>query len=154
VYRTARRGVRTGHQFPRKESAKGLPRSYLQRFPYTNVMRKKTLEWMLAGVLLSAPGVVKGGPSGRELLVNANTLRDQGLVMQVETAYRQALSAAERTGAPLGEIAIILNNLGQVLRALGRYGEAEPVLVRSLEIKRQTVGGRDADVAITLNNLA
>jgi tetratricopeptide (TPR) repeat protein len=117
-------------------------------------MRKKTLEWMLAGVLLSAPGVVKGGPSGRELLVNANTLRDQGLVMQAETAYRQALSAAERTGAPLGEIAIILNNLGQVLRALGRYGEAEPVLVRSLEIKRQTVGGRDADVAITLNNLA
>jgi tetratricopeptide (TPR) repeat protein len=47
-----------------------------------------------------------------------------------------------------------LNNLAGLYRAQGRYGEAEPLYQRSLQIVEQQLGADHPDVATSLNNLA
>ena len=47
-----------------------------------------------------------------------------------------------------------LNNLAELLRATGRYGEAEPLYRRALVIREQALGPAHPDVASSLNNLA
>ena len=46
-----------------------------------------------------------------------------------------------------------LNNLGQLLKATNRLGEAEPLMRRALEIDEASFGGQHPAVAIRLNNL-
>jgi tetratricopeptide (TPR) repeat protein len=51
-------------------------------------------------------------------------------------------------------VAILLNNLGQVEKAEGRYADAEPPIKRSLAIREKVLGRDHPDVARSLNNLA
>jgi len=46
-----------------------------------------------------------------------------------------------------------LNNLGALLRAMGRYEEAEPLLRQALDIGKDTLGTAHPDYATGLNNL-
>ena len=61
--------------------------------------------------------------------------------------YRKAAAIAD-------ENALYLNVHGQRLFSSGRYGEAEPLLWRALEIREKRVGMEHPDVAHELNNLA
>jgi hypothetical protein len=51
-------------------------------------------------------------------------------------------------------VATLLNNLGQVEKAEGRYADAEPPIKRSLAIREKVLGRDHPDVARSLNNLA
>jgi tetratricopeptide (TPR) repeat protein len=57
-------------------------------------------------------------------------------------------------GVNSAEYASCLNNLAGVVRAQGRYAEAEALYREALEIDRATIGEGHPDYAIDLNNLA
>jgi tetratricopeptide (TPR) repeat protein len=57
-------------------------------------------------------------------------------------------------GAEHPDTAQILNNLAELYYAMGRYPEAEPLLVRSLTIRIQQLGADHPDTAGSLNNQA
>lgn len=50
--------------------------------------------------------------------------------------------------------AVSLNNLATLLRAMGRYEEAEPLFRQALEIDEATIGRQHPEYATRLNNLA
>ena len=52
------------------------------------------------------------------------------------------------------DVAVSLNNLGQLYEAEGRYADAEPLFKRSLAIWEKALGPDHPDVAASLNNLA
>jgi tetratricopeptide (TPR) repeat protein len=47
-----------------------------------------------------------------------------------------------------------LNNLAELYLAMGRYGEAEPLLLRALQIYEAQLGSDHPSTASSLNNLA
>jgi tetratricopeptide (TPR) repeat protein len=51
-------------------------------------------------------------------------------------------------------VAIRLNNLGQLYQDTNRFGEAEPLMRRALSIDESSYGGDHPTVARDLNNLA
>ena len=51
-------------------------------------------------------------------------------------------------------MATVLNNLATLLQLRGRFEEAEPLLLRALEIDEKTVGKEHVNIATRLNNLA
>ena len=50
--------------------------------------------------------------------------------------------------------ATVLNNLGDLYRALGRYGEAESSIDKALELRAAMLGEQDLDYAQALSNAA
>jgi tetratricopeptide (TPR) repeat protein len=75
--------------------------------------------------------------------------KEQLLAIQ---AYEKAI--ALQTEKDSVELAKNLNNLANLYDAQGRYGEAEPLYLRSLKITEQQLGVDHANVAVCLNNLA
>ena len=51
-------------------------------------------------------------------------------------------------------VALSLNNLAELYRAMGRYAEAEPLYRRSLEVREKRLGPDHPHVATSLNDLA
>ena len=51
-------------------------------------------------------------------------------------------------------VAVASNNLAQLLQRINRFGEAEPMMRRALEIDTVTFGEQHPNVAIRMNNLA
>jgi tetratricopeptide (TPR) repeat protein len=64
-----------------------------------------------------------------------------------------AIARLERREQAL-DLATCLNWMAELYRSQGRYGEAEPLYVRSLSIREQQLGQDHPDVAHSLNNLA
>jgi tetratricopeptide (TPR) repeat protein len=52
------------------------------------------------------------------------------------------------------QLALSLHGLAILYRSQGRYSEAEPLCLRSLEIRERQLGGDHPDIAESLNNLA
>jgi hypothetical protein len=52
------------------------------------------------------------------------------------------------------DVALLLNNLAELYRIQGHYGDAEPLDKRSLAIREETLDPDHPDVAQSLNNLA
>ena len=65
-------------------------------------------------------------------------------ILKVLTPYLQAVD----------DTASSLNNLASLYRSQGRYGEAEPLYLRALQIREQQLGADHPDTATSLNNLA
>ena len=57
-------------------------------------------------------------------------------------------------GSEHPNVAVILNNLAQLLRTTNRLAEAEPLMRRALTINEKSFGPQHPKVAIGLNNLA
>jgi tetratricopeptide (TPR) repeat protein len=93
-------------------------------------------------------------PCARELSDRATALYTQARYSEAEPAYRQALQAWGKMGTDgaLGR-AIDTRNLGAVLRVLGRYNEAEPLLTESVS-ELEAAGAGTMDVCRALINLA
>ena len=75
--------------------------------------------------------------------------------MEAEPLYKRALKIYE--GGQQNDkqqLGLILNNLGELYRKLGRDAEAEAALERSLAILEKALGPNHPDVAQGLNNLA
>jgi len=74
---------------------------------------------------------------------------------QAETAYAQALTAAEaQLGANDPLTATVLNNLAQLYKATNRMAQAEPLMERALATDEKAFGAEHRNVARDLNNLA
>ncbi len=92
----------------------------------------------------------------------ADALNDQVVQLHKAGKYDEALPIADRVLAirekALGPdhllVAISLNNLAELYRALGRYGAAAPLHKRALAIREKALGPGHSDVAESLNNLA
>ena len=83
----------------------------------------------------------------------ATELRSLARWNESETQQREALAEAKgHANAKL--VAVALNNLGQLLQATNRLGEAEPLMRRALEIDEASFGKQHPAVASGLNNLA
>ncbi|MGC1218716.1 MAG: tetratricopeptide repeat protein [Phormidesmis sp.] len=54
----------------------------------------------------------------------------------------------------MGRVLLTPRNLVEVYRSQGRYGEAEPLYVQALEIRKAELGDRHPSTALSLNNLA
>jgi len=96
----------------------------------------------------------------------AELLRAQGRFAEAEPLLRRALEIREAALDPdhpgranilntatMLSTATILQSLGVLLRHQGRYGEAEPLLRRALEIREATLGPDHPDTALSLNYL-
>jgi len=92
--------------------------------------------------------------TAKEISDRARELYDSSQYTEAEPLFRQALEAWRRLG-PEGcrNRAIDLRNLGALLRATGRYGEAEPLLLESLH-ELQAADDQTVEVERALYNLA
>ncbi len=78
---------------------------------------------------------------GAEQSLRNLTLQFEGMLSQLN------LPGSPRLATALGRIAKLYNDQG-------RFGEAEPLYLRSLKTKEKILGADHPDVAVTLNNLA
>jgi tetratricopeptide (TPR) repeat protein len=72
---------------------------------------------------------------------------------QAIKSFQRAVNLQESLGREL-DLSYSLNNLATLYESQGRYSEAEPLFVRSLEIYECQLGIDHPDVATSLNNLA
>jgi len=79
----------------------------------------------------------------------------KGDYRSAEPLHRRALEISEKIlGPEHPDTALILNNLGLLLRSKGDYDGAEPLLSRALEISEKVLGPEHPDTALSLSNLA
>lgn len=76
-----------------------------------------------------------------------------GRYAEAEAEFTAALTLAESFEPGDARLATSLNNLGEALRARGRFDEAEALFQRSLALREQRLGPDHPHVASCLNNL-
>ena len=92
--------------------------------------------------------------------VNWNAITNQALALSRQGKHREALplakkalKIAERNFSPDDTlVALSLNNLAEVYRALGQYAKAEPLLKRAMAIREKALGPDHPHVAQSLKN--
>ena len=114
--------------------------------------------WLLAALLGLALAVgayrfFQGGPWDRHTVAGIAAY-EQGDYAKAEEEWVAALAEAEAFGPEDTRLATSLNNLGEVYRTQGRYGDAEPLYNRALAINEKALGPDDPKLAASLNNLA
>jgi tetratricopeptide (TPR) repeat protein len=72
----------------------------------------------------------------------------------LENAFQKHSIREQQLGTDHPDVATSLNNLAMLYNSQGRYGDAEPLFVRSLSIWEQQLGPDHPDVATSFNNLA
>jgi tetratricopeptide (TPR) repeat protein len=97
---------------------------------------------------------VAANETWEELRDKAREASAQGKLEESQQMWSMALEKAETYGAADPRLAFSLDGLGQVLFSLEKFGQAEMVWKRALEIKRKVLGDEHASVAFTANNLA
>ena len=81
--------------------------------------------------------------------------RQQGDLVEAAKLYRQALEIREREQGPNHpDVAAVLNNLGGLEAAQGRYEAAQPLIERALSIRQTALGPEHVSTAESLSNLA
>jgi tetratricopeptide (TPR) repeat protein len=75
-------------------------------------------------------------------------------VAEAEVKFLEALKEAETFGEDDPRLALSLNNVAAVWHTMGKYTMAEPLYLRSLEIKKKLHGEDHDEVALNLHNLA
>jgi eukaryotic-like serine/threonine-protein kinase len=119
--------------------------------------------WMVAGCLnnITAPLKAQGK------LAEAESFSREALAMKRKLLANELAAVSTLTNADLAlamkrqflahgdeEVAISLRDLGLVLRAQGKFAEAESFLREGLATFRRTLGDAHSEVAFTLNGLA
>jgi tetratricopeptide (TPR) repeat protein len=108
------------------------------------------LGFMFATAVAQGPDMA----SAKDLSDRASQLYDQARYAEAETLYRQAIEAWGVLGPEAAQArAIDRRNLGAVLRATGRYHDAEPLLTDSLR-ELEAGGAGVMEVERALFNLA
>jgi tetratricopeptide (TPR) repeat protein len=85
---------------------------------------------------------------------SGNQAYADGRVAQAEIHFVEALKEAEAFGEGDPRLALSLNNLAAVYQTQGKYQMAEPLYMRSLDIKTRVLGEDHPDVALNVHNLA
>ncbi len=84
----------------------------------------------------------------------ANQLFREGKLVESEAAYRGVVAKAEAFGPKDLRLATSLNNLAAACDALGKFGDAEALYLRSLSVREAPLGPDDLIIAKSVNNLA
>ena len=105
---------------------------------------------LLAG---SAPAVAAEA-TWRSHVAVAGKAYGRGEYRAAEHELLAALAAVQKRHPDGPEIAAVTNNLAIVYQTMGRLDEAEPLLRRTVEVWRRTLGPDHANLARSLNNLA
>jgi tetratricopeptide (TPR) repeat protein len=84
-----------------------------------------------------------------EALAEVNAQKD---LRDLTSRFEGFLSQIRSLDSP--ELATSLNRLGNLYQSQGRYGEAEPLLEKALELRRSLLGEKHPDFATSLNDLA
>lgn len=92
----------------------------------------------------------------RYLIRAGEALIGRGHLEKLNTVLDEALSLTQRSDFPEGasEFSVHLNNLAQLLKAINRLSEAEPLMRRALAIDEKNYGAEHPNVGIHLANLA
>ncbi len=77
-----------------------------------------------------------------------------GRVPEAEVQFKAALEEAEKFGEDDLRLALTLNNLAAMYHEQGKFTMAEPLYIRSLDIKTRVLGDCHSDVALNHHNLA
>ncbi len=92
---------------------------------------------------------------GAQLLEKALALYKQGKYHEARSPAEEALAIIEREAGPShAAVAVVLNNLGNILIKTGQYRQADPVLRRALSILNDSYGPESPEVIACLGNLA
>ncbi len=94
--------------------------------------------------------------TGSAYVSRVETGKAQGYKGEIEKATTYLKTAAEmlESSDNSEEYADSLDRLARAYKIQGRYGEAEPLYVEALEIKKVELGDRHPSTATSLNNLA
>jgi eukaryotic-like serine/threonine-protein kinase len=87
------------------------------------------------------------------LALIGRTYERMGHLDKAQPVLERAVAAGRRLGAANAQLAQSLNNLGVLHREMDRLTAAEPLLREALTMRRQVLGPRHPDVAITLVEL-
>jgi tetratricopeptide (TPR) repeat protein len=74
-------------------------------------------------------------------------------ISQAIESFQKAANLQEALGREV-DMATSLDRMAELYRAQGHYGKAEPLYLRSLEIRERRLGADHPDVSTSLNNLA
>ncbi|HWD00472.1 MAG TPA: tetratricopeptide repeat protein [Candidatus Sulfopaludibacter sp.] len=102
-------------------------------------------------ILAASPGMGGESESGVQLNARGMQMYGAGRFQDAERLYRQALENWPLNGR---ERAAVTANLGETLRAMGRYTEAAPQLREALRLMELTGPGTGSDFSHTLCSLA
>jgi tetratricopeptide (TPR) repeat protein len=80
--------------------------------------------------------------------------RSLRLFPEAEEHYKEALDIKLETNRDQIEIASSMFDLGSLYDQMGKFEESEPLLLESLEMRKQKLGEKHADTLFTLNGLA
>ena len=108
-------------------------------------------------LLSVAEQAVDGKPPGRAMKLRAlaNEYKRSHSLRWAEPLYRQALKATKReVGETHSDYLVVLNELAELTRNLGRTTEAEPLFLKSVELTKGLRGDTHPDVATRLARLA
>ena len=110
---------------------------------------------VLTGLLCLRSGDGAAGEAAWERYNQAGmSAYQRGDYAEATKQWEAALKEAQGFGAQDPRFATSLNNLAELYRAQGRYGEAEPLFKRSLAIWEKALGPEHPEVAASLNNRA
>ena len=109
---------------------------------------------MLAFALLASSPALAGEAEWKTHMDAGESAYGAGDYRAANARFEAALREAESFGANDPRLADTLNNLGLLYKTQGRYADAEPLYLRSLEIRKKALGPDHPDVGEGLNNLA
>ena len=104
--------------------------------------------------LAQAPDSMDDAPGGPELNAEGLALYEQGRFQEALVIFEQLLALRQQTltnDNPL--LAVALNNVAEVNRALGNFALAEPMYLQALELYAISLPADHPELATPLNNL-
>ncbi|PPJ64013.1 tetratricopeptide repeat protein, partial [Cuspidothrix issatschenkoi] len=78
----------------------------------------------------------------------------RGLQAAFDLSWEELKPETKHLACVLADVATSLNNLAGLYDSQGRYNDAEPLYLQSLDIRKRQLGDDHPDVATSLNNLA
>ena len=90
----------------------------------------------------------------KQLVETGMAAHGEDRIAEAEVKFLSALEIAESFGEQDERLALSLNNLAAIYHTQGKYKMAEPLYIRSLEIKKAVHGDVHAEIALNLHNLA
>ncbi|MBW8878213.1 MAG: tetratricopeptide repeat protein [Acidobacteria bacterium] len=127
--------------------------SAVRSFAETQDPKDRGIVAYLEGHYLQAEELLNGVAEKKEQDF-VETLRYLGVAQYQQGKYRAAVSSFRKALSLHGESAVLLSWLGNSLRELAEWTEAERLLRQALDIDENSYGPERSEVATDLNNLA
>jgi tetratricopeptide (TPR) repeat protein len=122
----------------------------MRPFREKNFWRHHTI---LLGLLLVWNQACSPGASWETTILGGQQAYAKGEYAEAERIFQAAVIRAEKFGVKDLRYALSLNHLAQAFQAQGKYVEAEPLYLKTLDIVQTVQGAEHPDVAAVLNNL-